>query len=136
MAEATEIPSFRPSSEWYEDWPFDVDTSVQVEASVTGPAADPAVERFLAPLTQIQDDSVPDGVRVHYWGGFTAATAPREDGDGWVIVLESSGEDGFSSLQGAADDLADALRSTPGDVRLAWRELPATRADGAGRDGR
>jgi hypothetical protein len=36
MAEATEIPSFRPSSEWYEDWPFDVDTSVQIEASVTG----------------------------------------------------------------------------------------------------
>ena len=93
------------------------------------------MEDFLAPLRQVRDDSVADGVRVHYWVGFTAATAPREDGDGWVIVLESSGEDGFSSLQGAADDLAETLRSTPGDVRLAWRELPATRSDGAERDG-
>ncbi|WP_434175839.1 hypothetical protein [Brachybacterium conglomeratum] len=93
------------------------------------------MEDFLAPLRQVRDDSVADGVRVHYWVGFTAATAPREDGDGWVIVLESSGEDGFYSLQGAADGLADALRSTPGEVRLAWRELPATVADREGWDG-
>lgn len=130
------IHSFRPSARWYEDWPFDVDTSVRVEAAVTGPAADRAVERFLEPLTQDRDDSVADGVRVHHWGGFTAETTPRADGDGWVIVLQSSGEDAFSSLQSAADDLADALRSTPGEVHLAWRELPATRAAGAGTDDR
>ena len=131
MADTSRIPSFRPTARWLEDWPFDVDTSVQVEASVTGPAAERAVDGFLAPLTQVLDDSVADAVRVHYWGGFTAETSPRADGDGWVIVLESSGQDGFSSLQGAADDLADVLRSTPGEVRLVWRELPATRASGA-----
>lgn len=129
--EDSAVLSFRPSSEWLEDWPFDVDTSVRVEATVTGPAAERAVEGFLAPLTEVKDDSVADGVRVHFWGGFTVETAPRADGDGWVIVLESSGQDGFSSLQGAADDLADALRATPGEVRLTWRELPATRATGA-----
>lgn len=53
-----------------------------------------------------------------------------------MIVLESSGQDGSSSLQGAADDLADVLRSTPGEVRLDWRELPATRAPGADPDDR
>lgn len=47
---ATDIPSFRPSSEWSEDWPFDVDTRVRIEARVTGPAADRAVEAFLEPL--------------------------------------------------------------------------------------
>lgn len=65
MTDATRIPSFRPTARWLEDRPFDVDTSVQVEASITGPAADRAVEGFLAPLTQVLDDSVPDAVRVH-----------------------------------------------------------------------
>lgn len=133
MIDASRISAFRPSGAWLEDRPFDVDMLVRVEAAVTGPAADHAVEELLSPLTQVLDDSAADGVRVHCWGGFTAETAPRADGDGWVMVLESSGEDGFSSLQGAADDLADALRTTPGDVRLAWRELPATRADDEGR---
>lgn len=53
MAEATEIPSFQPSSEWYADWPFGVDTFVRVEACVTGSAADRAVEAFLEPLTHV-----------------------------------------------------------------------------------
>jgi len=136
MTDGTEIPSFRPSSEWYEDRPFDVDTSVQVEASVAGPAADLAVERFLEPLTEDLDDSVADAVRVHYWGGFTVESAPSADGDGWLIVLASAGEDAFDSLQGAADDLVDELRATAGEVRLAWRELPATRAPGADPDDR
>ena len=107
---------------------------MQVEATITGPAAERAVERFLAPLTQVLDDSVPDGVRVHFWGGFSAETAPRADGDGWVIVLDSAGEDGFDSLLDATEDLAEALRSTPGPVRLTWRELPATLATGADPD--
>jgi hypothetical protein len=136
MAETTEIPSFRPSSEWYEDWPFDVDTSIQVEATVTGPAADRAVEAFLEPLTEDPDASLADGVRVHYRGGFTVASAPAADGDGWKIVLASAGEDGFDSVEGAAGDLVDALRAAPGEVRLAWHELPATRAKGAGPAGR
>ncbi|MGP5258488.1 putative quinol monooxygenase [Brachybacterium paraconglomeratum] len=128
------IPCFRPTAHWLEDWPFEECTLVRARATVTGPAADRAVEDFLAPLTQVRDDSVADGVRVHYWGGFGAETARRADEDGWDILLESSGQDGFSSLQIAADDLAETLRSTPGDVRLAWRELPATRADREGRD--
>lgn len=132
MTETTEIPSFRPSSGWYEDWPFDVDTSVQVEATVTGPAADRAVEAFLEPLTEDPDAFLADGVRVHYRGGFTVASAPAADGDGWKIVLASAGEDGFDSVEGAAGDLLDALRAAPGEVRLAWHELPATRAVGAG----
>jgi hypothetical protein len=135
MTETTEIPSFRPSSEWYEDWPFDVDTSVQVEASVTGAAADRAVEAFLEPLTEDLDASVADGVRVHYRGGFTVESAPAADGDGWRIVLASAGEDGVDSVEGAASDLVDALRAEPGEVRLVWHELPATRATGADPDG-
>lgn len=135
MTEATEIPSFRPSSGWYEDWPFDVDTSVQVEATVTGPAADRAVERFLEPLTEDLDASLADGARVHYRGGFTVASAPAADGDGWRIVLASAGEDSFDSVEGAAGDLVGVLRAAPGEVRLTWRELPATRAAGAHPDG-
>ncbi|GAA1153383.1 hypothetical protein [Ornithinicoccus hortensis] len=127
MAEATEIPSFRPSSDWYEDWPFGVDTSVQVEACVTGSAADRAVEAFLEPLTRDPGADGAGGVRVHYWGGFTVESAPLTDEDGWRIVLASAGEDGFDSLETAADALVDALRGTPGEVRLAWHELPATR---------
>lgn len=136
MAEATEIPSFRPSSGWYEDWPFDVNTSVQVEASVTGAAADRAVEAFLAPLTEDLDASLADGVRVHYQAGFTVATAPAADVDGWRIVLASAGEDGFDSVEGEVGDLVGALRAAPGEVRLAWHELPATRAAGAGPEDR
>lgn len=131
MAEATEIPAFRPSSGWYEDWPFDVDTSVQVEACVTGSAADRAVKAFLKTLRRdpVVDD--PDGVRVHYWGGFTVESAPLVDEDGWQIVLASAGEDGFDSVESAAGGLVDAIRATPGEVRLAWRELPATRVTNA-----
>jgi len=136
MAEATEIPSFRPSREWYEDWPYGVDTSVQVEASVTGPAADRAMEGFLEPLTEDLDASVADGVRVYYWGGFTVESARSADGDGWRIVLASAGEDGFDSVEGAASDLVGVLRATPGEVRLAWHELPATRTAGADPDDR
>ena len=130
MTEASAIPSFRPSSQWYEDWPYGVDTSVQVEATVTGPAADRAVERFLEPLTYDPGADGAGGVRVHHWGGFTVESAPAADGDGWRIVLASAGEDGFDSVEGAAEDLVDAIRSTPGEARLAWRELPATRVTG------
>ncbi|HJG80154.1 MAG TPA: hypothetical protein K8V08_07055, partial [Brevibacterium senegalense] len=129
-------PSFRPSSEWYEDWPFDVDTSVQVEARVTCSAADRAVEVFLEPLTHDPGADSASGSRVHYWGGFTVESAPVADGGGWRIVLTSAGEDGFNSLESAADDLVDVLRATPGEVRLVWRELPATRVSDAGPDGR
>ena len=136
MTEATGIPSFRPSSGWYEDWPFDVDTSVQVEASVTGPAAERAVEAFLAPLTHDPGADGAGGIRVHYRGGFTVESAPAADGDGWRIVLASAGKDGFDSVEGAAGDLVGVLRATPGEVRLAWHELPATRAEGAGPEDR
>lgn len=127
MSEATEIPSFRPSSGWCEDWPFDVDTFLQVEACVTGSAADRAVNTFLNTLMRglVVDD--PGGVRVHYWGGFIVKSAPLVDEGGWQIVLASAGEDAFDSLEGAAEGLVDALRATPGKVRLVWRELPATR---------
>lgn len=135
MAEATEIPSFRPGSEWYEDWPFDVDTFVQVEACITGSAADRAVEAFLETLTHDPGADGESGVRVHYSGGFTVESAPSADGDGWRIVLVSAGEDGFDSLEGAAGDLVDALRATHGEIRLVWHELPATRVTDAGPDG-
>lgn len=135
MAEANEIPSFRPSSEWYEDWPFGVDTSVQVEVCVTGAAADRAVAAFLEPLTHDPDDEGAGGARIHYWGGFTVESVPLADGDGWQIVLASAGEGGFDSLESAADALVEALRATPGEVRLAWRELPATRVTSSRKSG-
>lgn len=131
MARSTDIPPFRPSIKWYEDWPFGVDTLVQVEARVAGAAATRAVESFLEQLTFDRDADGVDGVRHHYWGGFTVESAPLADKGGWRLVLASAGEDGFDSLESAADDLVDKLRATPGEVRLVWHELPATRAPGA-----
>ncbi len=131
MTRPTEIPPFRPSSQWYEDWPFGVDTLVQAEARVIGFAADRAVESFLEPLTLDTDSDRVDGVRLHDWGGITVESAPLTDKGGWRLVLSSAGEDGFDSLESAANDLVDKLRAMPGEVRLVWRELPATRAPGA-----
>ncbi|BAF54097.1 hypothetical protein [Corynebacterium glutamicum] len=127
----TDIPPFRPSSQWYEDWPFGVDTLVRVEARITGAAADRAVSVFLEPLTHDTDADRADGVRLHYWGGFTVESSALIDENGWRLVLASAGEDGFDSVESAADDLFDKLRATPGEVRLLWHELPATRAPGA-----
>ncbi|MGO1560915.1 hypothetical protein CZ771_02845 [Actinomycetales bacterium JB111] len=111
-----------------------MDTSVQVEARVTGAAAERAVEAFLEPLTHDPAADGAGGVRVHHWGGFTVESAPAADGDGWRLVLASAGEDGFDSVEGAADSLVDALRATPGEVRLSWRALPATRVTDADPD--
>lgn len=91
MAEATNIPSFRPSTEWFEDWPFCVDTLVHVEALITGSAADGAVEKFLEPLTPSSAPDDVEGVRVHYSGGFTVESEPSSDGAGWRITLASAG---------------------------------------------
>lgn len=129
MSDSSAVPSFQPSSEWYADWPYDVSTLVQVRALVTGPAAARAVQRFLDPLTHNPDAAVPAGASLYYQGGFTVTVTPAGEGDSWQIVLASAGQDGFDSLRFAADDLAAALRETPGAVRLAWHELPATRAE-------
>lgn len=108
-----------------------MDTLVQVEAHITGAAADRAVNAFLGTLAHDSDADRANGSRVHYWGGFTVESAPIPDEDGWKLVLASAGEDGFDSLESAADDLVDKLRATPGEVRLVWHELPVTRAPGA-----
>lgn len=47
-----------------------------------------------------------------------------------VQVLASAGEDGFDFLMSATADLVESLCKTPGDVRLTWHELPASRASG------
>lgn len=130
MHSGTDVPPFTPSRQWLEDWPFDVWTVVQVRASVTGAAADCAVRRFQAALRPVPDADVADGTDVHYWGGFTVETSPSADGSGWRIVLLSSGQDGFSSVIGATDDLVEAIRETPGGVRLTWQEMAARRAEG------
>lgn len=131
MAKSTDIPPFEPSSEWYEDWPFGVDTLVQAEARVADAAADRAVNTFLELLTRDTDADRANGSRFYYWGGFTVEPAPLTNKGGWRLVLASAGEDGFDSLESAADDLVDKRRATPGEVRLVWHELPATRAPGA-----
>ena len=131
MTQITDIPQFQPRSEWYEGWSFGVDTLVQVEARIAGTAADRAVNAFLESLTHDTDADRVDGVRLHYWGGFTVESAASIDENGWRLVLASAGEDGFDSLVSAADDLVDKLRATPGEVRLVWHELPVTRAPGA-----
>lgn len=129
MCESSAVPSFQPTDEWYGDWPHGVSTLVRVLASITGSAAAPAVQRFLQPLTHNPDADVPDGVNLYFWGGFIAESTPPTDGGAWQIVLASAGEDGFDSLISAADDLTAALRATPGEVQLTWRELAATRVD-------
>ena len=85
------------------------------------------MEAFLEPLTHDPSADSAGGTRIHYWGGFAVESAAIANGDGWRIVLASAGEDGFDSVESAAGQLVDALRETPGEVRLAWRELPATR---------
>ena len=79
MARPTEIPSFRPSIQWYEDWPFGADTLVQLEARITGTAADSAVNAFLEPLTQDAHSDRANGSRFYYWGGFTVESAALID---------------------------------------------------------
>lgn len=129
MCDASAVPAFVPSDGWYEDCPYEVSTLVQVRASVTGPAADRVVQSFLEPLTHNPEADVPDGVSLHYQGGFLVESTPPVDGGAWQLLLASAGEDGFDSLRTAADDLTAALRATPGEVRLTWQELPATRVD-------
>ena len=131
MSMPTDVPPFRPSNQWYEDWPFGVDTLVQIEARITGAAADRAVNAFLEPLTHDTNAECANGRRFYYWGGFTVEPAPLTNKGGWRLVLASAGEDGFDSLESAADALVDKLRATPGEVRLVWHELPATRSPGA-----
>lgn len=129
MGDRSAVPSFKPSEEWHEDWPYGESTSVQVLASISGAAAGRAVANFLRPLTLNPDADVPAGVDLYYQGGFTAESIPPTDGGPWRIILASAGQDGFDSLIGAADDLTDALRATPGEVRLTWQELAATSVD-------
>lgn len=131
MSDDSVVASFQPTDSWYRDWPHGVDTSVQVQASISGPDAANAVQEFLKSLKHDPDVDVPDGVSQYYWGGFAVAvTAPADDGT-WRIVLASAGEDGFDSVEDGADALVGALRSTPGAISLTWHELPATRINGA-----
>ncbi|WP_166971112.1 hypothetical protein [Brevibacterium atlanticum] len=130
MHSSSDVRPFTPSRHWREDWPYDEETVVQARASVTGTAADRAVNSFHASLTAVPDAEVADGTSVHYWGGYTAETSKAADGDGWQILLKSAGEDGIGSVMGATEDLVEALRAGAGDVRLTWHEMAATRADG------
>src|SRR5699024_11252496 len=100
MAKSTDIPPLEPSSEWYEDWSFGVDTLVQVEARVAGAAADRAVNTFLEPLTRDTDADHANGSRFYYWGGFTVESAPLTNKGGWRLVLASArSEEHTSELQ-------------------------------------
>ncbi|MGP5126470.1 hypothetical protein ACTXKL_08045 [Brachybacterium tyrofermentans] len=128
MHERSEISSFRPTDAWHMDWPYDVWTKVGVRASISGPGAATAVQDFVESLEHEPDSDVPGGARLYYRGGYTAEVTAPDDGEAWQIVLASAGEDGLGSVQDAADDLVAALRRASGEVRLAWSELPATRA--------
>lgn len=96
MAETTNVPPFRPSNQWYEGWPFGVETLVQFEARITGSTADLALASFLGPLTH--DPATADhakGNRVHFWGWFTVESTPLTEEGGWMLGLASAGENGF-----------------------------------------
>lgn len=94
------------------------------------------MEAFLESVTHDPSADSAGGGRIHYWGGFTVESAAIANGDGWRIVLASAGEDGFDSVESAAGQLVDALHATPGEVRLAWRELPEFRVTDADRGDR
>ncbi|GAA1308244.1 MAG: hypothetical protein ACTH6N_04335 [Brachybacterium tyrofermentans] len=128
MHERSEISSFQPTDAWNMDWPYDVWTQVGVQASISGPDAATAVQDFVESLEHEPDSDDPGGAGLHYRGGYTAEVTTPDDGEVWQIVLASAGEDGLGSVQDAADDLVAALRQASGEVRLAWSELPATRA--------
>lgn len=117
------VPEFQPSDAWFSDWPFDVSTLVRVAATVSG--AGEAVPEFLSTLTR---DHSADGV--YYRGGYYVEVSGDEPAGQWRIILGSAGEDGFDSVLSAADDLVEALRAAPGEARLTWQELPATKAPG------
>lgn len=129
MHSDSDVRPFTPSRHCLEDWPYDEQTVVQVRASVTGSAAARAVNSFHASLTAVPDADVADSSSVHYWGGYTAETSKSAHGDGWQIMLKSAGEDGISSVIGATEDLAEALRAESGEVRLKWHEAAASRSE-------
>lgn len=110
------IPAFEPSQSWYSDWPYNTSTIVRVLAKVTGNDAKVAVRSFLESIHHASDST-------YYWGGYSVEVTETND-----LVLLSAGEDGFSSIEIAAEDLVESLIKTGGDVQLSWEELPAEEA--------
>ncbi|MGW4859364.1 hypothetical protein [Kocuria palustris] len=121
-------PPSRPTQAWWTDWPYEGSTLVRVLAEITGQDSQRGIAGFLESLHSDPDDDVTDGVRTCWWGGFIAEQTPAGDDEVHRILLASAGQDGFSSATGAAEDLAETLRESGGDIRLTWHELPAVRA--------
>ncbi|GAA1351761.1 hypothetical protein [Falsarthrobacter nasiphocae] len=129
MPDHSLVTSFQPSTEWLEDWPYDLSTLVRVGAVVGGTAAEEAVSRFLKDLHRAPDADVPEGVEAYFWGGYSVDVSRIPDDTDWMLILASAGEDGFSSALGAAESLYEAVRATAGDVELDWMELPPVNVD-------
>lgn len=118
---------FVPSEAWFADWPYGINTLVQVRAVVSGEGAGIRIEQFLGSLIPDPDNDVPVGTRRFYRGGyFVVVTDPNELGQ-WQVDLASAGEDGFDSVLSAAQSLTAALAAKDGDVQISWQELAAHR---------
>lgn len=116
---------FVPSQDWFANWPYGVNTLVQVRAIVSGSGASRGLAQFLESLIPDQEGDVPAGTRRYYRGGYTVVvTDPNGVGE-WQVDLASAGEDGFDSALSAAQDLAEALAAIGTDVQISWQELDA-----------
>lgn len=128
MNDDTALPPFRPTQAWWTDWPHEESTMVRVLAEITGQDARRGLAGFLDSLHSDPDADVAEGVHAYWWGGFIADHTPAGEDGVHRIMLASAGQDGFSSVAGAAEDLQETLRESGGDIRLAWHELPAVKA--------
>lgn len=127
MPTDSSLPAANPSEDWFADWPFDVSTIVRLSATISGPGAEAAVTDFLSTL--MRDDSDESAEGAYYRGGYAADVSGDAQSGQWQILLSSGGEDGFDSVLAGVDDLVEALRGAPGDVKLRWQELPAIKSD-------
>lgn len=62
------VQRFRPTLEWLEDWPLGIYTIVRIQATVSGAAAETAIEKFQSELHR----DLTEETCSYYWGGFSA----------------------------------------------------------------
>ncbi|MBF0808768.1 hypothetical protein E4U03_09145 [Rothia nasimurium] len=110
--------TYTPSPQWYKNWPWQQDTIVRLQASITGKEARTVVQAFLAALTL-------GSSRVYYSGGYCFTEIPtpvRPREESLILELYSAGEDGFDSVLNGVEHLEEFLAGYP-HLTITWQEL-------------